>query len=93
MTENKMGKENTHNVKINARARTEICGVESVESFDEQSVVLATACGEMTVEGEGLHVSTLDMERGIVMIDGRVGGIWYGDTAPTKRGLRGKFFG
>ena len=93
MTENKPGKENTHSVKIAARMKTEISGVEEVESFDEGSVVLHTSCGEMTIEGGGLHVGTLDMERGIVAVDGKVNGIYYNDGAPQKRGLRARFFG
>lgn len=93
MTENKPRKENTHGVKIAARLKTEISGVTEVESFDEGSVVLHTSCGEMTIEGEGLHVGTLDMERGIVEVDGKVNGIYYNDGAPQKRGLRARFFG
>lgn len=93
MTENKQGKENTHSVKLAARRKTEIGGVEEVESFDEGCVVLHTSCGEMTIEGEGLHVGTLDMERGVVVVDGKVNGIYYTDGAPPKRGLRARFFG
>ncbi len=93
MTDNKMGKESTHSVKSAARKKTEISGVEEVESFDESCVVLHTSCGEMTIEGEGLRVGTLDMERGVVVVDGRVCGIYYSDGEPKKRGLRGRFFG
>lgn len=93
MTENKTGKESAHSVRSAARMKTEIGGVQDVESFDEGCVVLHTVCGEMTVEGEGLHVGTLDMERGVVVVDGKVNGIYYSDGEPKKRGLRARFFG
>lgn len=93
MTDNKAGKENAHSVKSAARTKTEISGVEEVESFDEGCVVLHTLCGEMTIEGEELRVGTLDMERGVVVVDGKINGIYYSDGEPKKRGLRARFFG
>ena len=85
-TENKK-----HQVTLYARDKAEIGGVTEVESFDEQSVVLTTVCGEMTVEGESLHVSPLDITRGAVVVDGHICGIYYSDAAPAKRGFKRLF--
>ncbi len=92
-TEKDLNGQNGHSLSLVARECVKITGVREVESFDEGSVVLLTECGELTLEGEGLHVSTLDTARGVVSVDGRIGAVFYGDTAPQKRGLRGRFFG
>ena len=82
-----------HALSMSARARVSIFGVTEVESFDEQTVILSTDCGEMTLEGEGLHIGTLDIARGVVEVDGKVNGLYYSDSIPAKRGLRAKLFG
>ena len=80
----------THKVEVNARTRAELSGVCEVKSFDEVEVVLTTSCGELTVEGEGLHVSTLDMTRGAVVIDGTINGLYYESDLTERRGLFGR---
>ena len=81
-----------HTLALSARTHAEIAGVTEVESFDEHSVVLVTDCGDMTVEGEGLHVSTLDIARGVVEVSGRIGGIYYSDASVPRKGFRARFF-
>ncbi|MBQ3483573.1 MAG: sporulation protein YabP [Clostridia bacterium] len=93
MAERPITEEKRHTLTIGARTATRVEGVCEVISFDEESVELVTVCGELTVEGESLHVSTLDTERGVVVIDGRVSGVLYHDTAPRKQGLRARWFG
>ena len=47
----------------------------------------------MTVEGEGLHVGTLDIARGVVEVQGHIGAILYRDSTPKKRGWRARLLG
>ena len=82
-----------HAVSALARERAEINGVSEVISFDEQSVILVTDCGELTLEGQGLHVGTLDIQKGLVEVTGRIDALLYSDKAVAKRGLRAKIFG
>lgn len=86
-------RESAHRLTVAARERAEIAGVTEVESFDENTVVLTTVCGELTVEGEGLHVSTLDIARGAVVVEGKINGMSYSSTAPRPKGLRARLFG
>ncbi len=74
-----------HECHIKARSHADITGVREVLSFDEQSVVLITSCGEMTMEGHELRVGTLDTERGIVAVDGNISSVYYIDNSPKKR--------
>ena len=80
-----------HTLTVQARTHAGIAGVVEVLSFDEESVVLNTLCGEMTVEGEGLHVGTLDMTKGVLDVDGQISAIYYREAAPQRRRGR-KFF-
>ena len=90
MSEREVNEAKKHTLHIDTRLRAMIEGVREVESFDEQSVVLLTDCGEMTLEGDGLHVSTLDMARGVVAVDGRIDAVLYADNIPQRKGLRAK---
>jgi sporulation protein YabP len=78
---------------VTARERAGITGVTRVDSFDEHCVILHTDCGEMTLEGEELHVGALDIGRGEIEVTGRICAIVYSDATPVRRGLRARLFG
>lgn len=79
MNEVKTQQKRKHDVILKSRKNLSIDGVEDVISFDEFQVVLITSCGEMTVEGAGLHISVLELDSGIVELDGNIEGIFYSD--------------
>ncbi len=74
-----------HTLLLSARTHTELSGVTEVLSFDEVCVMLSTVCGELAVEGEGLRVGTLDMKCGIVVINGKVNGLYYTDQRDARK--------
>lgn len=85
--------EGVHTLSLISRTHAELSGVTEVLSFDETAVVLSTVCGELTVEGEELRVGTLDMTRGILVIDGKISALYYTETRQTrKRGFLGGAF-
>ena len=77
-----------HVVNMTDCARLSLCGVREVTSFDESLVVLTTLCGILSVEGENLHVSRLDLEKGECDITGQITALLY-----TKARERLGFFG
>lgn len=83
-----------HNVIMRDRKNTEISGVTDVVSFDESSVILSTACGGMEIDGEGLHISVLDLSGGQVKIEGTVNGLYYFEDGgkTQKEGLFSRLF-
>ena len=84
-------KEQTHAFSSRARVGIEITGVKEVISFDEGGVALETVCGNMAIEGEGLHVTTLSLSEGKVVVDGKINGVYYYESKPTvKKGLFGR---
>ncbi len=77
-----------HSIFSRSRDGIKIEGVNDVASFDERGIALDTLCGKMAVEGEELHVRVLNIEDGVVEIDGRINGIYYYEDRPAgKRGL------
>lgn len=85
MAENKTVQEKKHTLQLTARKHISISGVCEVESFDDTLVHLVTDCGDLTLEGENLHVDTLDVERGLVELGGLVLGLYYSENGTEKR--------
>ncbi len=85
-----MPERSVHSFMSESRQKIKINGVEDVISFDEGEVVLQTSCGGMTLEGEGLHIGVLNVEQGVVEVDGRIDGVYYFDNTPQKKRLFGK---
>ena len=83
----------SHRISVIARECMEIHGVNDVVSFDEQTVILNTACGGMTVDGSTLRVRVLNVEQGIVTLDGRVDAITYFERDDGDKNEKSGFFG
>lgn len=76
------------------RKTLEISGVINVESFDNEEFLLETECGFMTIRGNSLHMKNLNLEQGLVAIEGVVNQILYldGHQQGKAKGLFGKMF-
>lgn len=82
-----------HSLQLDNRERLSLTGVEDVESFDEESMVIATAQGVLLLGGSGLHIQKYNVDSGELVIEGNVDEMVY-DNAPTgKKGLFGRLFG
>ena len=80
----------TNNIIIENRKKLSISGVEDVDSFDEDSIVMFTTMGMLTVKGEDLHINRLNIEIGDVAIEGTIDEIVYSDSE-EKRNSQGFF--
>ena len=82
-----------HSVQAQDRREITVNGVREVVSFDEATVLLLTVCGQLTVEGEDLRVTTLNTQDGIVAVTGKLNGFFYEDesTASEGQGKRARF--
>lgn len=92
-TEKRDSSSTAQTLVLRDRNLLEVRGVTDVVRFDEESVVLSTACGTLTVEGTSLHVQVLNLEQGTVTVDGRVDSLLYFDPEPAGKGEKGGFFG
>lgn len=75
----------SHHLTLEQRERLVVSGVEEVERFDEESIVLTTTMGELEVRGEGLHIEKLSLEGGELHVEGTVTALIY-ETAPRESG-------
>lgn len=77
----------SQNVVLEDRSRMSISGVEQVDSFNETTIVLSTIKGVLSIKGEGLNVSKLNLDEGNVKISGSINSIIYN----TKEGAPKNF--
>ena len=75
----------THKVILENRSRGTITGIQEVVSFDENTIVLDTDQGLLTIKGNGLHVSRLTLEKGEVDVDGTVDSLVYSSNEALRR--------
>ena len=81
-----------HGLTLADRKKLTLTGVTEVVSFDETGVLLVTTCGQLSVEGEDLHVTTLNTRDGVVVVTGILNGLLYeNETTPEGQGKRSRF--
>lgn len=68
-----------HSLWVSGREEITVRGVTEVLSFDENSVRLTTSRGPLTLEGQGMRVTALDTEGGVVSVTGLLFGAFYTD--------------
>lgn len=86
MPEEKKAVKKPHNIIMESRRLMSISGVDDVDSFDEESVVLFTEWGMLTIEGENLHINRINVDTGEMQIEGSICSLAYSDSAGKKAG-------
>jgi len=76
------------------RKLLEISGVVNVESFDSEEFLLETECGFLNIPGQNLHIKNLNLEQGLVAIEGIVNSLGYleSNSQDKSKGFLGKLF-
>jgi len=75
-----------HRLVLEDREKLTISGVEEVESFDENTIVMTTARGTLVVRGEDLHIEKLSLDGGDLKVEGTVESLVY-EEGREKGGL------
>ncbi len=70
-----------HRLELDGRERLVVSGVEEVERFDEEEIVMATTAGTLVVGGEQLHIGKLNLDGGELHVDGSIHTLLYEDKA------------
>lgn len=89
MLEDKVGGDYRHQLTLTNRENIAIKGVGQVISFDDAEIILDTEMGGLTVSGEDLHIKQLDLDKGVISIDGLIRRMEYADNT-RARGGKGK---
>lgn len=83
-----------HRVVLEERGALSVSGVEEVERFDEEEIVMSTVRGTMVVRGTGLHIEKLSLDGGELKVEGNVDALTYEDEGGGERtGFFARLFG
>lgn len=83
----------SHRLELTGREHLNVSGVEDVERFDENGVIMTTSAGTLIVTGENLHIGKLSLEGGELFVDGRIDSVSYEDTPERQGGFFSRLFG
>lgn len=83
----------SHHIILEEREQLVISGVEEVESFDENTIVMDTVQGLLIVRGEGLHIEKLSLDGGDLKVEGTVESLTYEENRRTKGGFFARLLG
>lgn len=81
-----------HNCILEDRKKLSVAGVNDVGNFDENSIVTKTDYGELTISGEGLHITKLSLEIGELCVEGKINSLTYSDVYEKTSGFFAKVF-
>lgn len=94
--EKKMHESNLlQNVIMESRRKISVSGIEDVDSFNENEVIIYTNMGLIEIKGREIHMNKLSLEVGEIILEGEFDSIVYVEegAAKSKKGLFSKLFG
>ena len=92
MADEKRNSAMPHNLVLEDRRMLTVSGVSDVDSFDEETVIVFTDLGELTVRGSNLHINRLSVEVGELTVEGNICALIYSEDTPKSGGFFSKVF-
>lgn len=95
MEDRKTVKSKVQNIILENREKLSISGVSHVVSFNDNTVILETIRGDLTIKGADLNINKLNIDDGNVVVEGMIHGMMYSEkeNMGTKGiGFLGKMF-
>ena len=83
----------SHQLTLEGRERLTVSGVEDVERFDENTIVMSTTAGTLVISGENLHIGKLSLDGGELHVDGQVDSLSHEDPGYSRGGFLSRLFG
>lgn len=81
-----------HHVVLEDRQHLTVSGVEDVESFDENAIVLRANLGLLTIRGANLHIEKLSLDGGDLRVEGTVDSLVYSEAVREGGSLFSRLF-
>ena len=88
MTGNEKSVSEHNKLVLTDREKLEMTGVTDVQSFDTEHALIKTENGLLAVDGEGLHVTLLDLGHGNISFEGKINGLFFSDAQKGRRKMR-----
>ncbi len=80
------------NIIIEGRKKLNISGVRDVISFDDETILLDTALGKLTVKGEGLKIAGFNNTTGELTATGEIHATVYMSDGKSSGGIVSRLF-
>ncbi|MFZ5901108.1 MAG: sporulation protein YabP [Bacillota bacterium] len=80
-----MDQEIKHRLEMRDRKELSLAGVLRVESFTDNEIHLETNMGFLLLQGEGLHITQLDLDAGTLVVQGHLNSLQYRETGSRGR--------
>ncbi len=81
-----------HSISLDNRERLSANGITDILSFDEEAIVAQTEKGILIIRGSGLHIDSLDLEKGSLSADGDISALTYDNGGGEKNGIFSRLF-
>lgn len=81
-----------HNLILENRKSLLVSGVCDVDRFDENTIIVFTDMGKLTIKGYDLHLNALNVETGELNIEGSISILAYSESSQTKGSLFARIF-
>lgn len=88
---NQIKNEDNHFIKIKNRNEVEITGVKKINSLNDLEFNIDTVLKTLVVSGNNLEMKHLDVEKGILIIEGSINSLVYEKTVEKEK--KGSFLG
>ncbi len=80
---------NFQNIVLENREHLTLTGIIDVFSFDDQIIIIETELGLLTITGEELKISKLNLETSDFVVDGKIDTISYSTESLTNKKNKG----
>lgn len=81
-----------HSLVLEDREKLSVTGVDEVESFDEERIILKTSRGALILRGTELHIDKLSLDSGELYVTGLVSDLGYEETSAAPAGFWSRLF-
>ncbi|MFC5559985.1 sporulation protein YabP [Ureibacillus thermophilus] len=83
-----------HLVTVRNRKRMDMTSVKEIERFDQEEFYVRTSQGHLLIRGEDLRIVHLDVDKGLLTLEGNVKALQYDDDENgLTKGFLHKLFG
>lgn len=82
-----------HTLNLENRERLTLTGISDVDSFNEETIIAISSCGELTITGELLHIEELNVENEILTVSGKITSLTYREKFNSTSILKRLFGG
>ncbi|MCL5116217.1 MAG: sporulation protein YabP [Firmicutes bacterium] len=79
-----MDEKRGHSIALANRQTLSLEGVQHVDNFDDDTIVLSTTMGTLTIRGHNLRIQTLDLDQGRFVAVGEFDALQYGRKKPQR---------